>query len=214
MNTLIDQLLVLVMLLNFLGLGTSRVPLAIRTVAFQGVILGFLPGLTHALTLHLGIITAGIIFAKGLFIPWLLFRAMRRVEIREDVEPFLSHTASLILAAVATALAFVFAAKLPLAPQHQGLLFVPAAIATIITGFLVLTTRKKAITQVIGYLILENGIFIFGLLLSEVMPVMVEAGVLLDLIVGIFVMGIIINQISREFSSIDTSRLTALREEP
>ena len=201
------------MLLNFLGLGTSRMHVAIRTVAFQGVILGILSGITHSLTLHLVLITGGIIFAKGFFIPWLLFRAMRRVEIREEVEPFLSHTATLLLCAVTTALAFVFAAKLPLAPQHQGLLFVPAAIATIITGFLVLTTRKKAITQVIGYLILENGIFIFGLLLSQAMPVMVEAGVLLDLIVGIFVMGIIINQISREFSSIDTSRLTALREE-
>ncbi len=213
MESLIDQLLVLVMLLNFLGLGTSRMHVAIRTVAFQGVILGILSGITHSLTLHLVLITGGIIFAKGFFIPWLLFRAMRRVEIREEVEPFLSHTATLLLCAVTTALAFVFAAKLPLAPQHQGLLFVPAAIATIITGFLVLTTRKKAITQVIGYLILENGIFIFGLLLSQAMPVMVEAGVLLDLIVGIFVMGIIINQISREFSSIDTSRLTALREE-
>ncbi len=213
MNSLIDQLLVLVMLLNFLCLGTSRMQLAIRTVSFQGVILGILSAVTHSLSLHLVIITGGIIFAKGFFIPWLLFRAMRRVEIREDVEPFLSHTATLLLCAIATALAFVFAAKLPLAPQHQGLLFVPAAIATIITGFLVLTTRKKAITQVIGYLIMENGIFIFGLLLSQAMPVMVEAGVLLDLIVGIFVMGIVINQISREFSSIDTSRLTALREE-
>ena len=213
MNSLIDQLLVLVMLLNFLCLGTSRMLIAIRTVAFQGVILGTLSGITHSLTLHLALISGGIIFAKGFFIPWLLLRAMRRVDIREEVEPFLSHTATLLLCAIATALAFVFAAKLPQAPQHQGLLFVPAAIATIITGFLVLTTRKKAITQVIGYLILENGIFIFGLLLSRAMPVMVEAGVLLDLIVGIFVMGIIINQISREFSSIDTSRLTALREE-
>jgi hydrogenase-4 component E len=59
---------------------------------------------------------------------------------------------------------------------------------------------------------LENGIFIFGLLLTEAMPLMVEAGALLDLIAGIFVMGLIIKQISREFSSIDTSRMTALRE--
>jgi hydrogenase-4 component E len=65
---------------------------------------------------------------------------------------------------------------------------------------------------VIGYLLLENGIFIFGLLLTDSMPLMVEAGALLDLIAGIFVMGIIINQISREFSSIDTSRLSTLRE--
>jgi hydrogenase-4 component E len=82
-----------------------------------------------------------------------------------------------------------------------------------LTGFLLLTTRRKAISQVIGYLVMENGIFIFGTLLTEAMPVMVEAGALLDLLVGIFVMGIVINQISREFSSIDTSRLRTLREE-
>jgi hydrogenase-4 component E len=80
------------------------------------------------------------------------------------------------------------------------------------TGCLLLISRKKAISQVTGYLILENGIFIFGLLLTEAMPLMVEAGALLDLLVGIFVMGIIINQISQEFSSIDTSRLTSLKE--
>jgi hydrogenase-4 component E len=80
-------------------------------------------------------------------------------------------------------------------------------------GFLVLMARRKAISQVIGYLIMENGIFIFGLLLADAMPVLVEAGALLDLLVGVFVMGIVINHINREFSSLDTSRLSALREE-
>ena len=83
----------------------------------------------------------------------------------------------------------------------------PASLATVLTGFLLLTTRSKAITQVIGYLVLENGIFIFGLLLLEAMPFLVEIGVLLDLFVGIFVMGIIINHINREFASLDTRRL-------
>ena len=77
---------------------------------------------------------------------------------------------------------------------------------------LILTTRRKAITQVVGYLVLENGIFVMGLALLEAMPLLVEAGVLLDLFVGIFVMGIIINHISREFSSMDTARLSSLKE--
>ncbi len=67
----------------------------------------------------------------------------------------------------------------------------PTALATMFSGFLLLITRRKAITQVLGYLILENGIFIFGVLLSAALPLMVEAGVLLDLLVGIFVMGIV-----------------------
>ena len=88
----------------------------------------------------------------------------------------------------------------------------PASFATVLTGFLLLTTRIKAITQAIGYLVLENGIFIFGMLLVEAMPFLVEIGVLLDLFVGIFVMSIIIHHINREFASLDTRRLSSLKE--
>lgn len=212
MHSFADQLLVLVMLINFLTLGSSRMAISIRAVAVQGVALGLLPGIIHNFSWHLVAISAGIILAKGVIIPWLLLGAMQKVHIKKEVEPIIGYVATLLIGAFATALAFVFAARLPLAAEHQGLLFVPASIATLVTGFLVLTTRRKAINQIIGYLILENGIFIFGLLLTSAMPVMVEAGVLLDLLVGIFVMGVIINHISREFSSIDTSRLTALKE--
>ncbi|HTW95432.1 MAG TPA: hypothetical protein VMD30_11590, partial [Tepidisphaeraceae bacterium] len=80
------------------------------------------------------------------------------------------------------------------------------------TGFLLLTTRVKALTQTIGYLVLENGVFIFGLLLLEAVPFLVEIGVLLDLFVGVFVISIIIHHINREFASLDTRRLSALKE--
>ncbi len=213
MVSLADQLLVLVMLINFIMLGTSRLSFAIRAVAVQGVVLGMMPGLLHPLSPHLLAIIICVILAKGVVIPYLISEAIRKAQIRREVEPFIGYVPTLLLGAVFTALAFVFAQKLPLAPEHRELLFVPASIATLMTGFLVLTTRKKAISQVIGYLVLENGIFIFGLLLTEAMPFMVEAGALLDLLVGIFVMGIVINQINREFSSVDTSRLQALREE-
>lgn len=213
MATSADQLLVLVMLINFVLLGSSRLAFCIRAVALQGVLLGILPGIIHPFSWHLVGITLGIVLAKGLLIPFFINDAVRKAHIRREVEPFLGYVPTLLLGAVFTALAFVFAQRLPLAPEHQELLFVPASIATLMTGFLVLTTRKKAISQVIGYLVLENGIFIFGMLLTEAMPVMVEAGALLDLMVGIFIMGIVINQINREFSSIDTSRLRALKEE-
>lgn len=212
MNSLADQLLVLVMLINFITLGSSRMGFSIRAVAVQGIILGLLPGIVHPFSWHVVMISGGLIVAKGVVIPWMLTGAIHKVSIKREVEPFIGFVATLLLGAVFTALAFIFAEKLPLAPEHQGLLFVPASIATLLTGFLILTTRRKAISQVIGYLILENGIFIFGLLLTTAMPVLVEAGALLDLLVGIFVMGIIINHISREFSSIDTMRLTALKE--
>jgi len=213
MNLFADQLLVLVMLINLVMLGTSRLIFSIRAVAVQGVILGILPGLIHPFSGHLAAITVVIILAKGVVIPYLINEAVRKAQIKREVEPFIGYVPTLLLGAVFTALSFVFAEQLPLAPEHKGLLFVPASIATLLTGFLLLTTRRKAISQVIGYLVMENGIFVFGLLLSEAMPFMVEAGALLDLLVGVFVMGIVINHISREFSSIDTSRLRALKEE-
>ncbi len=212
MNSVADQLLVLVLLINILILGTRRTHVAIRAIATQGVVLGILPLMVHTIHFHTLLITLFVLLAKGLFIPWLLFGARSKVDFGEDVEPFLGYTGNVLAGALAMVLAFVFAVRLPLAPMHQGLLTVPASLATILAGFIALASRRKAINQVISYLLLENGIFIFSLLLTESMPAMVEAGALLDLIAGIFVMGIIINQISREFSSIDTSRLTALRE--
>lgn len=213
MISLADQLLVLVLLINFISLGTSRLIFSIRAVAVQGVILGILPGMIHPFSWHLVGITVVIIAVKGFVIPQLLGRAVRSAEIKREVEPFLGYVPTLLLGAIFTALSFGFAGRLPMLPEHQNFMFVPASIATLMTGFLILTTRRKAISQVIGYLVLENGIFIFGLLLAEAMPIMVEAGALLDLLVGTFVMGIVINQISREFSSLDTSRLTSLKEE-
>jgi len=212
MNTFVDQLLVLVFLLNFMVLGTSRINIAIKVVAVQGIALGLIPAMLHQFSWHLVLISAGMIAVKGLVIPLLLTRAVHSISIKREEKPFMGYVPVMLTGAVATALAFIFAEQLPLAPQHKDLLLVPAAIATLLCGCLLLVTRKKAITQVTGYLILENGIFIFGLLLTEAMPVMVEAGALLDLLVGIFVMGIIINQISQEFSSIDTSRLSSLKE--
>jgi len=213
MSSFADELLILVMLINLVMLGTSRLIFSIRAVAAQGVILGILPGLIHPFSGHLAAITVGIILTKGIIIPYLISEAIRKAQIRREVEPFIGYVPTLLIGAVFTAVSFAFADKLPLAPEHQDLLFVPASMATLLTGFLILTTRRKAISMVIGYLVLENGIFVFGLLLTEAMPVMIEAGALLDLLVGIFVMGIVINHISREFSSIDTSRLRTLKEE-
>jgi len=208
-----DLFLVVVLLMNFLALGTSWMRFCIRAVTVQGVLLSLLPVLVHRDAGREAIVIAVVAAAlKGILIPSLLFKAMRDVHIRHEVEPFVGFVPSLFLCAVGTGLATLFAGSLPLAPEHRGTLLVPASLSTILSGFLVLTTRRKAITQVVGYLMLENGVFIFGQLLIEAMPFMVEAGVLLDLFAGIFVMGIVINHIREEFSSLDTENLASLKD--
>jgi len=212
MTQIADQILVFALLLNFVVLGTSRLAVAVRVVAMQGIVLGLLPAILHNFSIHLSLITLGMVSVKGFIIPLLLNRALSRLGSKRESNPFLGYLPTLVVGGICTALSFVFAGRLPLAPEHQGLMIVPAAISTLLAGLLVIVTRRKAVSQVIGYLLLENGIFIFGQLLSTAMPFMVEAGVLLDLLVGIFVMGIIIGHIRAEFSSVDTSRLTSLRD--
>jgi hydrogenase-4 component E len=213
MPELLNLLLVTVLLFNFLMLGTSRLRAVIDAAAAQGILLGLaylaMHGASGLRALALGVAMIGI---KGVLIPRILRDALRSQGIRREVEPFVSFTTSLLLGALATGLSVVFARTLPLAAGDATALLVPASLATQLTGFLVLTTRRKALTQVVGYLTLENGIFIFGLTLVEAMPFLVEAGVLLDVLVGVFVMGIVVDHISREFSSIEGDELTELRE--
>ena len=214
MDELLDLVLVGVLLMNFALLGTSRLSAAIKFAGSQGVLLGVALFVSHQQPgLRLILLAVASAALKGLVIPTMLLRAMRNVSIRREIEPFVGFTTSLLLGALATGLSLVFAHSLPLAAEHAGVLTVPASLATVLTGFLVLTTRRKAITQVVGYLLLENGIFIMGLALLDAMPFLVEVGVLLDLFVAIFVMGIIINHISREFRTTDVRQLSSLKEE-
>jgi hydrogenase-4 component E len=213
MTANLDPLLVVVLLLNLFLLGTTRLRAVIGGSALQGVVLGVLAFIVHG---HAAVapflVALGAIAVKGFLIPRFLYKAMRDAAIHREVEPFIGFIPSLLLGALGTGLSVLFAQTLPLVPDHRATLLLPTSFATVLTGFIILTTRRKAITQVVGYLVLENGIFVMGLALLEAMPLLVEAGVLLDLFVGIFVMGIIINHISREFSSMDTARLSSLKE--
>jgi len=214
MISLLNLLVGLAMGLNLVALGSSRLPSLIRTVAVQGVVLGVMPLLleSHHLDWRIVLVALATIAGKGFVIPGLLRRAMRAANIEREIAPFIGLVPSLLLGAGGTIAAVALAGALPLLPEHAGLLLVPGALASVLTGFILLIGRSKAISQVCGYLVLENGIYLFGLLLIKATPLLVEAGVLLDLTVGIFVLGIIIDRIQRAFDSLDTRKLTALHE--
>ncbi len=208
-----EPLLVIVLLLNLFVLGANRLRAVIGATALQGVCLGILTISAHAeLTFEVVGVAVIAIAIKGVVIPRLLYKAMRDAAIVRDVEPLIGLIPSLVIGALGTVSSVIFAQTLPLTPALEGSLILPSSFATVLTGCIVLTTRRKAITQVVGYLILENGIFIMGLALIDALPFLVEIGVLLDLFVAIFVMGIIINHVSREFASTDAAELTSLKE--
>lgn len=210
---LADFLVALIMLTNFTLVVTNRINKAIQIAVFQGIILGVMPlamGLWRIP--HIILMSAAAVAVKGWLIPHLFRKALRQVKIDREVGPYIGYSASLVLCALGTGLSLVLAHNLPLRLGTSNPLFVPASLATLLTGFLLLVSRRKALTQVVGYLVLENGIYLFALLLVEEMALLVETGILLDLFVGIFVMGIVINHIRVAFDSIDTRKLAALKE--
>ncbi|OGR78533.1 MAG: hypothetical protein A2X32_04575 [Elusimicrobia bacterium GWC2_64_44] len=213
MHTLAELIIVFVILLNLALSVTGGLAACIRLVAVQGVVAGILPllagdGAPHARTV---IFAAAIMLLKGAVFPWLLLRARDRSGAGKDVEPLISYPASVMLCLGAFIASSWLGSRLPL-PDTGVAWIVPASLATIFTGFLLITTRSKAITQVLGYLVIENGIYIFGLALFVEQPLMVELAILLDVFVAVFVMGIAIFHISREFDHIDTAELSELSD--
>jgi hydrogenase-4 component E len=210
---LVDILIALIMLTNFTLVTANRINKAIQVAVLQGVILGLLPlamGLWRIP--HIVLMAAATVTVKGWLIPYLFRRALRQVKIDREVGPYIGYSASLVLCALGTGLSLILAHNLPMKAGTANTLLLPASLSTLFTGFLLLVSRRKALTQVVGYLVLENGIYLFSLLLVEVMALLVEAGILLDLFVGIFVMGIVINHIRVAFDSIDTRHLAELKD--
>ncbi|HTV49496.1 MAG TPA: hydrogenase [Phycisphaerae bacterium] len=212
-TSILSALLVLVLLLNLFALGTSRIRSLIQIAALQGVLLGVMPLLLHGRLYLIGVLIAvGTILIKGMLIPKILINALRDARIKREVEPLIGLLPSMLLGAAGVAASMIIAALAPKAVGESSTLIIPVSFATLTTGFLLLTTRRKTLTLATGYLLLENGIFIFGLLLLQAMPFLVETGVLLDLFVGIFVIGIILQHINLTLDSLDTRRLSSLKD--
>lgn len=214
MASWLESLIVLWVLTDMVLLGSSRVLGLIRVVGLQGLLIGALTlvarahevdGRVLALALGATVIKAGLV-------PYLLRRAVREADIRSAVEPYLGYQASLLIGVLLLLISIYLGTRLPLPGGAPPGLLIPAALFTCFSGFLMLVSRRKALTQVIGYLILENGIFGFGVGAGPRIPPAIELGVLLDLLVAAFVMGIAVFQISRNFEHLDTAHLADLRD--
>jgi hydrogenase-4 component E len=214
MKTWLDLILVLLILTNLWLLGSSRLAACIRTVAIQAVLLGCIPllMLDGGITLRVVLLALFSTAIKAAVLPWLLGRAVREANVRNEVEPLVGFTTSLLLGIGLLGAALHLAGRLPLPGVDGAAFLVPVALFTIMIGLFLIVSRIKAVMQALGYLAMENGIYAFGMAFAIQEPLLVEMGVLLDVFVAVFVMGITIHHISREFDHIDTDRLSALKD--
>ncbi len=214
MSALFNLLVILLVLTNFLLLGSSRLAHCIRAAAQQALLLGLFSVLEQwgRLTWEVALTAAVSTLLKAVLLPWLLGRSMRVAAVHREVEPLVSFSISLLAGVGLLGAAVFLGSRLVLPSPLSSAFFVPVSLFTLFTGLFLVVSRRQALNQVIGYLALENGIYAFGLAFALRAPLLVELGTLLDVFAGVFVMGIAIYHIRREFDHLDTDRLTMLRE--
>lgn len=212
MSTLADAALVAVALSNFGLLAQRNLRGSLRLLALQGFAVGalvvLLDGEGGARTVLLALGVAGL---KGAVYPRVLAGVLRKLKIESEDRPLLGPSASLVAGLVALGLAFAVAPRLTPPGPPPPSLALPVALATMITGLALIVTRRAALAQVYGYVVLENGIFLFALVLVGGLPLLLEFGGLLEVFFAVFVMGIAVDRISREFATMDVEALGLLR---
>jgi len=213
MQTIAEYILMLVILTNLSMLGSSRFTACIKLVAVQGMVLGLLPLVLVSDGSSIRLIQIAVLaFAlKGIVFPRLLLRSLRAADVRHEVEPLVGFVFSVVLGLVVLMLSTWFASRIPSSITTLSRLGLSVSLATILSGLLLIVSRRQALTQVIGYLVLENGVYILGLELVGEQPFVVELGVLLDVFVAVFVMGIAVFHINREFDHIDVHEMDQLK---
>ncbi len=213
MLALYDTVHALALLSCFALLATSRLGACIRWLSFQGVLFGLVPLIADpgGPSWRAGLLAGGIIVMKGIGFPWLLLRLRARAGTSREVQPFVSFVLSVLFGIVALGLSVWLSSEMKPALRQAPFVMLDSAIFLILVGLFLIISRRNALMQVIGYLVLENGIFVFGAITVVGTPLLVELGALLDAFVGVFVMGIAIYHINREFGSIEVDRLSALR---
>jgi len=200
-----------------LSLRSNQLKALVKLMAFQGVLVSSVPlflETEHGLSFGIFIFFLLLVLIKGIVIPGLLYKAVKKIAANREIIPIIGYHASLFIGLIMIVCSVYIAGRLQLSMPEQHKLLMITAISTMGAGFLLMMARRMAITQVIGYLMMENGIYLIGTSLAKRVHTqyVVEFAVLLDLLVAILVMGIVLANINRTFDDINTDLLGQLKD--
>jgi len=205
----------LLLLIAFAMLSQRRILTLINLFAMQGFILALSivdsAWISHQY--HLYYSAALTLIIKVLILPWLLHRLIRQLNIEWDVETLINIPTTMLIGIVLVVFAFNLA--LPIS-QLSGTILrhtLGIAIASVLLSFMMMITRRKAVPQVIGFLAMENGLFFAATSATYGMPMVVELGIALDVLVGMFIFGIFFFHIRDTFDSLDIQHMEKLKED-
>jgi hydrogenase-4 component E len=211
---LLNACAALLLLLSFAMLTQRRIVSLVNLLAVQGALLAVATSLLAWRTgePHLYFSAALTLALKAAFLPWLLHRLIRRLEVYWDTEPLLNISGTMLAGIVIVVFAFGLAQPITQVANTTMRSAIGIAIGVVLLAFLMMITRRKAMSQVVGFLSMENGLFFGAMSATYGMPMIIELGVALDVLVAVLVLGVFFFQIREQFDSLDLHHLESLRE--
>jgi len=211
---LINLCAAVILLLAFAMLAQRRVMPLINLFGFQGLVLAG-STLVVAVTTHQAHLywSAGLtLLLKAMLLPWILHRLVRSLYVKWDVESLVNVPTTMLIGIALVIVAFNVAQPISLLSHTISRGTLGIALATVMLAFLMMITRTKAIPQVVGFLAMENGLFLAATSATYGMPMVVELGIALDVLVGVIILGVFFFQIREQFDSLDIRNLEKLKE--
>lgn len=209
---MIDVLLITFIITLFYLAIANRIMSYLKVLAFQGVLLFavvFLQ-LNEINPLNLALILLETIVFKSVAVPLFMAYVLRRNNITREAEPYLPNFISLIITTLIVVITILLANSVK--DTQLDKIFFVVALSSLFTGLYFIATRRKIITHVIGYLIIENGVFVLSLAVGNEMPMLVNLGIMLDIFASVLILGIFLNKIGDVFKDVDVDQLSSLKD--
>src|SRR6266508_2605586 len=197
----------------YLMVGQRALFTAIRLFAVQSLFLAIVAA-TMAISAprHELFVMAGLtVVLKGILIPWFLMRTVDRIGIHREIEPFLNVPASLLVCLALTVVGYRVSTGFPEGARGVSHHLIGVALSMLLIGLFLMVTRKKAITQILAILTVENAVFLVAVGVTSGMPLVVELGISFDVILAVLILGILVHRIVDRFESMDVRRLSKLK---
>jgi hydrogenase-4 component E len=205
----------LLLLASFAMLAQRRILSLVNLFAMQGVLLTLSTAVVAHVSgaEHLYVSASLSLLLKALLLPWILHRLIERLAVRFDTETLINIPSTMLIGILVVVFAFTLAQPISQLSSAVTRSTLGVALAMVLLSFLMMITRRKAVSQVIGFLAMENGLFFAATSATYGMPMVVELGVALDVLVGTLILGVFFFQIREQFDSLDLHHLEQLKEE-
>jgi len=190
----------------------NRLLTYIKVLALQGLLLFAvsLMQLSEINTLNLVLILLETIIFKSVAVPYFLAYVLKRNRITREAEPYVPNFVSLIVVTLIVVSTVLLSYSIH--DVHLDRMFFVVALSSLLTGLYIIASRRKIITHVMGYMIIENGVFILSLAVGNEMPAMVNLGIMLDIFASVLILGVFLNKIGDVFKDVDIDQLSNLKD--